>query len=131
MVHAVVLQASGVIVPSAAPPVHPGEVLREKFLAPLGLSAIALAKRLGVPRTRIERLIRKETAVTADTALRLSRFFHTTPEFWLSLQAACDLQVEAAAKRDELAAIQPWNFPDPPEREGRVSYPTLSRIWMR
>lgn len=116
---------------SLPPPVHPGEILREEFLAQLGMSAIGLAKRLGVPRTRIERLVRGETAVTADTALRLATFFRTAPAFWLNLQAACDLKIEAEAMKDELAAIVPWSVPDAPEPAARVSYPALSRIWIR
>lgn len=72
-------------------PSHPGEVLAELYLEPLDLSAIALAKRLKVPRTRIERLLKGETSVTVDTAMRLSRFFGTTPEFWMNLQRAYDL----------------------------------------
>ena len=72
-------------------PSRPGEVLRELYLQPLGLSAIALARRLHVPRTRIERLIKGETALTADTAMRLSRFFGTTPEYWINLQRSWEL----------------------------------------
>lgn len=74
-----------------ANPSHPGEVLQELYLSPLGLSAIALAKRIHVPRTRIERLLKAETALSADTAMRLSRFFGTTPEYWLNMQRAWDL----------------------------------------
>jgi addiction module HigA family antidote len=73
------------------PPVHPGEILREEFMAPLELSGYALAAACHVPRTRIERLAREETPVTADTALRLGRYFGTGPEFWMNLQAAFDL----------------------------------------
>ena len=72
-------------------PSHPGEVLKELYLDPLGLSPIALARRLHVPRTRIERLVREETAVTADTAMRLARAFGTTPDYWMNLQRAWDL----------------------------------------
>jgi len=72
---------------NALAPVHPGEILREEFLAPLGMSAGALAKALRVPRTRIERLAREETPVTVDTALRLARYWGTTPDFWLGIQA--------------------------------------------
>jgi len=72
-------------------PSHPGEVLRELYLDPLGLSPIALARRLHVPRTRIERLVREETSVTADTAMRLAKAFGTTPEYWMNLQRAWDL----------------------------------------
>lgn len=112
-------------------PVHPGAILREEFLAPLGMSAIALAKRLGVPRTRIERLVREETAVTADTALRLAAFFRTTPAFWMNLQVACDLKAEAEAMENDLAGIVPWRQPETETPVARVSYPALSRIWMR
>lgn len=72
-------------------PSHPGEVLQELYLAPLDLSAIALAKRIHVPRTRIERLVRGETALSADTAMRLAKVFGTTPEYWMNLQRAWDL----------------------------------------
>ena len=72
-------------------PSHPGEVLAELYLKPLGMSAIALAKRLNVPRTRIERLVKCETSLSVDTALRLARFFGNTPEFWINLQQAYDL----------------------------------------
>ena len=72
-------------------PSHPGEVLVELYLKPLDMSAIALAKRLNVPRTRIERLVKGETSLTVDTAMRLARFFGDTPEFWMNLQRAYDL----------------------------------------
>ena len=72
-------------------PSHPGEVLVELYLEPLGMSAIELARRVRVPRTRIERLVKGETALTVDTALRLSTFFDNTPEFWMNLQRAYDL----------------------------------------
>ena len=86
-------------------PCHPGEVLAELYLAPLGMSALALAKRLGVPRTRIERLVKGETALSVDTAMRLSKFFGTTAEFWIDLQRAHDL----ARARDtvDLSGITP------------------------
>ena len=89
------------------PPVHPGEVLRDEFLEPLRLSPYAGAKAIGVPRTRIERLARGETAVTADTALRLARWFGTTPEFWMNLQSAHDLAITAHRAERSLAAISP------------------------
>ena len=84
----------------ALAPVHPGEILREEFFAPLDMSPYALAAALRVPRTRVERLIREETAVTPDTALRLARYFGTTPEFWLGIQARFD--VETARHRASL-----------------------------
>ena len=89
------------------PPVHPGEMLREEFLAPLGLAPYAVARALGVPCTRIERLAREETPVTPDTALRLARYFGTTPEFWMNVQSAYDLTREEREKRNEIEAIAP------------------------
>ena len=72
-------------------PSHPGEVLAELYLGPLGMSPIALAKRIHVPRTRIERLVKRETGLTVDTAIRLAKFFRTTPEYWMNLQRSWDL----------------------------------------
>jgi addiction module HigA family antidote len=89
------------------PPLHVGEVLREEFLAPLKLSPYGIAKALGVPRTRIERLIREETALTADTALRLSRYFGTTAEFWMNLQTGYELDCAMRAIASKLAKIAP------------------------
>jgi antitoxin HigA-1 len=75
---------------------HPGEVLREEFLLPLGLSARELAQVLGVPANRLTDIVRGRRGVTADTALRLARHFRTDPRFWLNLQTAHDLsQAEA------------------------------------
>src|SRR5574337_2219330 len=74
------------------PPVHPGEVLREEFLRPMNLTPYAVARAIGVPRTRIERLANEQTAVTADTALRLARYFGTSPTFWLGIQTQYDLE---------------------------------------
>ncbi|RUL98069.1 HigA family addiction module antitoxin [Rhizobium chutanense] len=86
-------------------PIHPGEILREEYLIPLKMSAGALAKKLNVPRTRIERLSSEETAVTTDTALRLAKFFRTTPEFWMNMQASYDLKIQARALAGELENI--------------------------
>lgn len=91
------------------PPVHPGEILREEYLDPLGMSAGALARRLNVPRTRIERLVAEETPVTVDTALRLARFFQTTPEFWMNMQTGYDLKRVAEDKKAEIASIAVLN----------------------
>lgn len=79
---------------------HPGEILREEFMKPLGLTANALSLELRVPATRIGDIIRAEKprAVTADTALRLGRYFGTSPEFWVNIQAAYDLSVAAAER---------------------------------
>ena len=86
--------------------IHPGEILREEFLSPIGLKPYTLAKKLHVPRTRIERLANERTPVTPDTALRLAKFFGTSPQFWMNMQASYDLATEAEAKRDEIAAIE-------------------------
>lgn len=80
-------------------PVHPGEVLLEDFLGPLGLSQYRLAKGLSVPPRRINEIVLGKRAITADTALRLARFFGTSDRFWLNLQTAYDLDLE----RDRLA----------------------------
>jgi len=86
---------------------HPGEVLREEFLVPMKLSPYAVARTCGVPRTRIERLAREETPVTADTALRLSRYFGTTPQFWMGMQAQYDLERAEDEARAEIKRIAP------------------------
>jgi addiction module HigA family antidote len=78
-------------------PIHPGVILEEEFLEPLGLSAYALAKAISVPRNRITGITRGERAVTADTALRLARFFGTSPDFWLGLQMDYDLEATRTA----------------------------------
>ena len=91
------------------PAFHPGEIVEELYLEPLGMSAGKLAKILGVPRTRIERLVKGETDMSVDTAARLARAFSTTGEYWLNLQSAYNLQkLEASeTERAELDAITP------------------------
>ena len=74
-------------------PIHPGEVLLEEFLKPMGLSQNRVAVNIGVPPRRINEIILQKRRITADTALRLARFFGTSPEFWLGLQAQYDLDV--------------------------------------
>ncbi len=81
-------------------PAHPGEVLSEDFLRPLGLSQYALAKALGVPQIRISEIIHGKRAVTPDTALRLARYFGTSAEFWIGMQATYDLELA----RDQIGA---------------------------
>ncbi|WP_413988800.1 HigA family addiction module antitoxin [Labrys okinawensis] len=88
------------------PPIHPGEILREEFLVPLRLKPYSLARELHVPRTRIERLAAEKSPVTPDTALRLAKFFDTTPEFWMNMQAGFDLATELAAKKDDISSIR-------------------------
>ncbi len=75
------------------PPVHPGEILREDFMKPLGLTVNKLALDLHVPATRIGEIAHERRRITADTALRLARYFNTNPEFWLNLQNFYDLEV--------------------------------------
>ena len=87
-------------------PVHPGEILREEFLGPLSLTYYALAKAARVPRTRIERLVREETPVTADTALRLERVLGVDAAFWTNLQAAYDLRVAELESGEEYRALK-------------------------
>ncbi|MGE5159161.1 MAG: HigA family addiction module antitoxin [Gemmatimonas sp.] len=89
------------------PPMHPGEVLREEFLLPLGLSAGALAKACGVPRTRIERIANEETAVTADTALRLGKALGTSAQLWLNLQNEFDMRTAKSLIGKDLDKISP------------------------
>jgi antitoxin HigA-1 len=84
---------------------HPGEILREEYLVPLGLSARALAKQLGVPANRLTEIMRGTRDVSADTAIRLGRFFATDPRFWLNLQAAHDLS--KAEKKHNYRKIVP------------------------
>lgn len=86
-------------------PCHPGEILKDEFLDPLNVSAIGLAKTIGVPRTRIERLVKQQTGITPDTALRLSKAFGTTPEFWINLQMYFDMA--AARQRVDVSKIEP------------------------
>ena len=81
-------------------PVHPGEVLQEEFLKPLGVSQYRLAKEISVPPRRVNEIVHGNRAITADTALRLARYFGTTDRFWLNLQARYDLEVE----RDRLGS---------------------------
>jgi addiction module HigA family antidote len=87
------------------PPLHPGEILREEFLIPLALSPGALAKAMGVPRTRIERIAAESTGITADTALRLSKALGTSAQLWLNLQNRYDMQMAEQAIGKQLAKI--------------------------
>lgn len=77
-------------------PIHPGEILREEYLSPLEMSANQLAGHLGVPANRISGIVNGERSVTADTALRLGKYFGTSPEFWLNLQMAFELRTAEA-----------------------------------
>jgi addiction module HigA family antidote len=80
------------------PPIHPGEMLREEFMVPMGLSANALALAIRVPVTRISEIVNERRGITADTALRLGRYFRMTPEFWMNIQSHYDLETARDAK---------------------------------
>lgn len=88
------------------PNIHPGEVLREEFLVPLGISAYRLSKETFIPQTRISEILRKKRRITADTALRFAKYFGTSARFWLGLQTDYDLEEERLHSEHELAAIQ-------------------------
>ncbi len=88
-------------------PVHPGEILREDLMKPLGLSSNALASALRVPVTRINDIAHGRRAITVDTALRLARYFGTTPEFWLGLQAQYDLQIVSVSSKTIYREVHP------------------------
>lgn len=87
--------------------VHPGEVLREEFLKPMGLSVYALAKRLHVPAPRMNDIVLERRGITADTALRLARFFQTSDQFWLNLQGAYEISRVKHERAGELNKIEP------------------------
>ena len=85
------------------PPVHPGEILLHDFMEPLGLTQSALARALGVTPIRINHIVRGQRSITADTALRLSRYFATRPGWWLDLQSHYDLQIAADQTEEHIA----------------------------
>ncbi len=87
--------------------IHPGEVLKEEFLDPMGVSAYRLSKETFIPQTRISEIIKGNRRITADTALRLAKYFGTTAKFWLGLQDDYDLEEEKKINQKELGAIQP------------------------
>lgn len=89
------------------PIIHPGEVLLELYLQPLGISAGALARAIGVPRGRIERIVKGDRGIGVDTALRLARYFGSTPELWTSMQTSYELAVERQALASALEKIHP------------------------
>jgi addiction module HigA family antidote len=125
------------------PPVHPGEVLLEEFLEPTGLSQYRLAKDISVPPRRINEIVRGKRAITADTALRLARYFGTTPRFWLNLQAQYELDIETDRLGDrldrEVAAHASWTprattvmlcgLAVGPGRTQLLRHPASRRLW--
>jgi len=86
--------------------IHPGEILLEEFLLPLGISAYRLSKDIGIPQTRISEIIKRNRRITADTALRLSRYFGNTAKFWLGIQDDFDIEEEEIQKKTQLNAIK-------------------------
>ena len=96
--------------PKKLPPVHPGEILREDYMAPLGLSMNRLAIALHVPVPRISEIVHERRSITPDTALRLGRYFNTSARFWLNLQSAYDLEVaEDKLAREIAQTVRPMS----------------------
>ena len=88
--------------------VHPGEVLQDEFLVPLGLSAYRLSKDIGIPQTRVSEILKGNRRITADTALRLSKSFGNTAKFWLGLQDDFDIEEEEQSKSKEFDSIEQY-----------------------
>lgn len=86
--------------------IHPGEILQEEFLNPFGISAYRLAKDIGIPQTRVSEILKGNRRITADTALRLSKYFGNSAKFWLGLQDDFDLEEEAKAKKNAINSIK-------------------------
>ena len=89
--------------------IHPGEVLQEEFLVPLNITAYKLSKDIGIPQTRVSEILKGNRRITADTALRLSQYFGTTPKFWLGLQDDFDIEEEKLAKKSEFESIKQYS----------------------
>jgi addiction module HigA family antidote len=89
--------------------VHPGEILDKEFLGPLGITAYKLAKSVGIQQTRISLIIKEQRGITADTAIRFSKYFGTTPEFWMNLQREYDLRKARLEKKDAFEKIVPMS----------------------
>lgn len=86
--------------------IHPGEILKEEFLIPLNISAYKLCKDIDIPQTRISEILKGNRSITADTALRLSKYFGNTPNFWLGLQNDFDIEAELRLKGDQIKMIK-------------------------
>lgn len=98
---------SGVVGRGRLPDIHPGEILNEDFLGPLGVSQYRLAQAVSVPPRRINEIVHGKRAISADTALRLARFFGTTPDFWINLQAQYDLRQAEKSLKQVMDKIEP------------------------
>lgn len=92
------------------PNIHPGEILKEEFLDAMEITAYRLAKETSIPQTRISEIVHGKRSITADTALRFSKFFGTSAEFWLNLQNAYDLEDEKKRNEEELLQIQQYKY---------------------
>ena len=101
-----------IITDNKLPNIHPGEILSEEFLKPMGISAYRLAKAVRIPQTRISDIIHGKRRITADTALRFAAFFGTSTRFWLGLQNAYDVEEEIKKQADELQKIESLNIPE-------------------
>lgn len=89
--------------------IHPGEVLKEEFLTPLGISVYKIAKETGLSQTRLGQIIKGERGITAETAIKMGRFLNTGPEFWMNLQALYDIEEADKRYSEEIEAIQPYS----------------------
>lgn len=94
--------------------VHPGEVLREEFLYPFDLSVYRLAKEIHVPPIRLNDIVNEKRGISVDTALRLSKFFGTTPQFWLNLQSAYEIHKMLEGKQEDIKSIHPLKIAEKP-----------------
>ena len=115
------------------PNIHPGEILSEDFLKPMGISAYRLSKGANIDQTRISEIIRGKRSVTADTALRLARFFGNSPEFWLNLQAHYDLEQKKREMEKDLKKIRPYanvDFRKPNYYTGRAFRRSPDGQWL-
>ena len=101
---------SQIITDEKLPNIHPGKVLKEEFLSPMNVSAYRLAKEINVPETRISEIIRGKRSITANTAIRFSKFFGTTAEFWLNLQNLYDLEKEENNHSSEFEKIKTYAY---------------------
>jgi addiction module HigA family antidote len=88
--------------------IHPGEILLEEFLIPLEISAYRLSKDIGIPQTRVSEIVKGNRRITADTALRLAKYFGNSAKFWLGIQVDFDIEEECHQKKDELGAIKQY-----------------------
>lgn len=104
------MSESQIIIDEKLPNIHPGEILKEEFLDAMGISAYRLAKEINVPETRISEIVHGKRSITADTAIRLSKFFGTTAEFWLNLQNLYDLEEEKNKHALEFETIKMYAY---------------------